>query len=44
MLPEKMDASNIMQTMMALSDSDSPLRNEIMKAHILVHDVKDYIK
>lgn len=43
-LPEKMDASNIMQTLMALSDSDSPLRNEIMKAHILVHDVKDYIK
>ena len=43
-LPEKMDASNIMQALMVLSDSNSPLRNEIMKAHILVHDVKDYIK
>ena len=43
-LPEKMDASSIMQTLMALSDSNSPLRNEIMKAHILVHDVKDYMK
>lgn len=34
----------VLKALMALSDSKSPLRNEIMKAHILVHDVKDYIK
>lgn len=28
----------------ALTDSHSPLRNEIMKAHILIQDVNDYIK
>lgn len=33
-----------LKALMALSDSKSPLRNEIMKAHIMVHDVKDYIK
>ncbi len=34
----------IIKALMALSDSKSPLRNEIMKAHILVQDVNDYIK
>lgn len=43
-LPESGEANSILKTLMALSDSNSPLRNEIMKAHILVHDVNDYIK
>ena len=43
-LPEPGDADSILKTLMALSNANSPLRNEIMKAHILVHDVKDYIK
>lgn len=43
-LVQKEDENFILKALMALSDSKSPLRNEIMKAHILVHDVKDYIK
>jgi len=34
----------ITMALTALTDSSSPLRNEIMKAHILVQDVNDYIK
>ena len=34
----------IAMALTALTNSDSPLRNEIMKAHILVQDVSDYIK
>ena len=34
----------IAMALTALTDSSSPLRNEIMKAHILVQDVNDYIK
>ena len=41
-LSEQMDANNLLKALMALSDTNSPLRNEIMKAHILVHNVKDY--
>lgn len=43
-LPESGDGNSILKTLVALSNANSPLRNEIMKAHILVHDVKDYIK
>lgn len=43
-LDHKEEENFILKALMALSDSKSPLRNEIMKAHILVHDVKDYIK
>jgi len=43
-LPVTNDKNDILKALMALSDSNSPLRNEIMKAHILVHDFKDYIK
>ncbi len=34
----------IAMALLALTDSDNPLRNEIMKAHIMVQDVNDYIK
>ncbi len=34
----------VLTALFALSDSNSALRNEIMKAHILVQDVNDYIK
>ena len=34
----------IAMVLSALTDSDSRLRNEIMKAHILIQDVSDYIK
>lgn len=43
-LIKKEEENFILKALMALSDSKSPLRNEIMKAHILVHDVNDYIK
>ena len=43
-LAESHDGNHILTALMALSNANSPLRNEIMKAHILVHDVKDYIK
>ena len=43
-LVQKEDEKFILKALMALSDSKSPLRNEIMKAHIMVHDIKDYIK
>lgn len=43
-LPEQMNTGTVLNALMALSDTNSPLRNEIMKAHILVHDVKDYLK
>lgn len=43
-LKENNDGNYILTALMALSNANSPLRNEIMKAHILVHDVKDYIK
>ncbi len=41
---KKEDGCEMCSAIEALADSSSPLRNEIMKAHILVHDVKDYIK
>lgn len=34
----------IAMALAALTDSDSRLRNEIMKAHILVQDVRDYLQ
>lgn len=43
-LVKKEDGCEMCSAIKALADSSSPLRNEIMKAHILVHDVKDYIK
>lgn len=43
-IAKKEGNNEVMMALMALSDSNSPLRNEIMKAYILVHDVKDYIK
>ena len=43
-LVENTDGNYILTALLALSNANSPLRNEIMKAHILVHDVKDYIK
>lgn len=43
-LMKKEDGCEMCSAIKALADSSSPLRNEIMKAHILVHDVKDYIK
>lgn len=43
-LAENSDGNYILTALMALSNANSPLRNEIMKAHILVHDVEDYIK
>ena len=43
-LSEQTDTSSVVNALLALSDTNSPLRNEIMKAHILVHDVRDYIK
>lgn len=44
LVQQEQEENIILKALMALSDSKSPLRNEIMKAHILVHDVKDYIK
>lgn len=43
-LVKREDGCEMCSAIKALADSNSPLRNEIMKAHILVHDVKDYIK
>lgn len=44
LVQQEQDEKIIIKALIALSDSKSPLRNEIMKAHILVHDVNDYIK
>lgn len=43
-LEENFDSNNLLKVLMVLSDSSSTLRNEIMKAHIMIHDVSDYLK
>lgn len=43
-LEKKKDGNTILIPMMSLLDKNSTLRNEIMKAHILIHDVNEYIK
>lgn len=43
-LDENFDKQNLLKVLMVLSDSNSPLRNEIMKAHIMIHDVSEYLK
>ncbi len=43
-LSQNLNEMTLVNALMALSDSNSKLRNEIMKAHILVYDVSAYLK
>ena len=40
----KKDGNTIILPLLSLLDKNSTLRNEIMKAHILIHDFNEYIK